>query len=111
MLEQVNGHAFAAGDELRFKRGSVCRGILWPKGSGSDSDPVRMTAYGTGERPEDCCGRRKRPAMKLFNQEFWDIDSLDFWANKFGVFISGDKGVLHHIHLANLLYTMLVARK
>jgi hypothetical protein len=40
----------------------------------------------------------------LFNQEYWNIDSLDLsGANKFGVFISGDKGILHHIHLANLL--------
>jgi hypothetical protein len=51
-LEQVNGHAFAAGDEVRFKRGSICRGMLWPQGSGSDSAPIRMTSYGTGVRPK-----------------------------------------------------------
>jgi len=103
-LEQVNGHTFAAGDELRFKRGSVCRGILWPKGSGSDSAAIRITAYGTGIRPKIVAESGSEQALKLFNQEYWDIDSLDLsGANKFGVFISGDKGVLHHIHLANLL--------
>jgi hypothetical protein len=103
-LEQVNGHIFAAGDELRFKRGSTCHGILWPKGSGSDSAPIRMTAYGVGLRPKIVAESGSDAVLKLFNQEFWDIDSLDFsGANKFGVFISGDKGILHHLHLANLL--------
>jgi hypothetical protein len=103
-LEQVNGHTFAAGDELRFKRGSICHGILWPKGSGSDSAPIRMTAYGTGVRPKIVAESASDAALKLFNQEYWNIDSLDLsGANKFGVFISGDKGILHHIHLANLL--------
>ena len=103
-LEQVNEQTFAAGDELRFKRGSVCRGMLWPKGSGSDSAPIRMTAYGTGVRPKIVADSRTEEVLKLYNQEYWNIDSLDLsGANTFGVFISGDKGVLHHIHLANLL--------
>ena len=103
-LEQVNGHIFAAGDELSFKRGSTCRGILWPKGSGSDSAPIRMTAYGAGLRPKIVAESGSDAALKLFNQEYWNIDSLELsGANKFGVFISGDKGILHHIHLANLV--------
>jgi hypothetical protein len=103
-LEQINGHAFAAGDEVRFKRGSVCHGILWPKGSGSDSAPIRMTAYGTGLRPKIVSNSGNEASLKLFNQEYWNIDSLDFsGANKYGIFVSGDKGILHHIHLANLL--------
>jgi len=102
-LEQVNGHTFAAGDELRFKRGSMCHGILWPKGSGSDSAPIRLTAYGTGARPRIVADSAKEEVLKLFNQEYWNIDSLDLsGASTFGVFISGDKGILHHIHLANL---------
>ena len=63
-----------------------------------------MTAYGTGARPKIVAASGSEQALKLFNQEYWDIDSLDLsGANTFGVFISGDKGVLHHIHLANLL--------
>jgi hypothetical protein len=103
-LEQVNRHAFSAGDELRFKRGSLCHGVLWPKGSGSDSAPIRVTAYGTGVRPKIVADSSSEAALKLFNQEYWNIDSLDLsGANKYGVFVSGDKGILHHIHLANLL--------
>jgi hypothetical protein len=103
-LEQVNRHAFSAGDELRFKRGSLCHGVLWPKGSGSDSAPIRVTAYGTGVRPKIVADSSSEAALKLFNQEYWNIDSLDLsGGNKYGVFISGDKGILHHIHLTNLL--------
>ena len=103
-LEQVNGHTFAAGDEVRFKRGSMCQGTLWPKGSGSESAPIRMTAYGTGVRPKVVASSASDAVLKLFNQEYWNIDSLDLsGANTFGVFISGDKGIRHHIHLANLL--------
>jgi hypothetical protein len=103
-LEQVNAHAFAAGDEVRFNRGSVCHGTLWLKGSGSDSAPIRLSAYGTGVRPKIVADSTLDSVLKLFNQEYWNIDSLDLsGANKFGIFISGDKGVLHHIHLANLL--------
>lgn len=103
-LEQVNGHRFAAGDEVRFKRGSICRGMLWPKGSGSDPAPIRMTAYGTGVRPKIVAESGSDAVLKLFNQEYWNIDSLDLsGANKFGVFVSGDKGILRHIYLANLL--------
>ncbi len=103
-LDQVNGHTYGAGDQLRFKRGSVCHGILWPKGSGSESAPIRMTAYDTGVRPKIVAESGSEAALKLFNQEYWDIDSLDLsGANKFGVFVSGDKGILHHIHLSNLL--------
>ncbi len=103
-LEQVNGHVFAPGDKVSFKRGSVCHGTLWPKGSGTESEPIRSTAYGTGVRPKIVADSKDEEVLKLFNQEFWNIDSLDLaGANTFGVFISGDKGILHHIHLTNLL--------
>ena len=103
-LEQVNTHVFIPGDDVRFKRGSMCRGTLSPQGSGSDSAPIRMTAYGTGKRPKIVAESKNDAVLKLFNQEYWDIDSIELsGANQFGVFVSGDKGVLHHIHLANLL--------
>src|SRR3984957_14467043 len=102
-LQQVNEHVFTAGDEVRFKRGSVCHGMLWPKGSGSDSVPIRITAYGAGVLPKIVAESGTEAVLKLVNQEYWDIDSLDIsGANIYGVLVSGDKGVLHHIHLANL---------
>ena len=103
-LDSVNSHSFNPGDEILFKRGSTCHGTLMPKGSGTEVAPVWMTAYGEGVRPQIVAGSGSEEALRLFNQEYWDIDSLELsGGNTFGVFISGDKGVLHHIHLANLL--------
>ncbi len=102
-IAQVNAHTFTAGDELRLKRGTACHGTLWPKGSGSESAPIRVTAYGMGARPKIVADANGEEALKLFNQEYWKIDSLEIsGGNTYGVFVSGDKGILHHIHLANL---------
>jgi len=55
-------------------------------------------------RPRVIADSGSEEVLKLFNQEYWNIDSLDLaGANTFGVFISGDNGILHHIHLANLV--------
>jgi hypothetical protein len=103
-LEAVNTHTFAPGDVIHLKRGTECRGSLWPKGSGVETAVVRLTAYGDGVRPKVTAGKGDAQAFKLFNQEYWDIDSIDFSGGTlFGVFVSGDMGILHHIHLRNLL--------
>jgi hypothetical protein len=103
-IEAVNAHTFLPGDVIHLKRGTECRGSLWPKGSGSESAMVRLTAYGQGARPKVTAGKGDTQAFKLFNQEYWDVDSIDFSGGTlFGVFVSGDTGILHHIHLRNLV--------
>lgn len=49
----VNSRTFAAGDQILLKRDSICqgKGTLWPKGSGSASNPITLGAYGSGSRP------------------------------------------------------------
>lgn len=102
-LRQVNEHMFFPGDVVRLRRGTSCQGVLWPKGSGSDAAPIRLTAYGTGRRPRIIADSNSEWALKLYNQEYWHVDSLEILGSTtFGVFISGNKGILHHIHLANL---------
>jgi len=86
-----------------FHRGTECHGILAPQGSGSAQAPIRLTAYGEGTRPRIVADAASEESLRLFNQEYWDIDSLDFsGGSTYGVFISGDKGILHHIYLKNL---------
>lgn len=102
-LAAAQAHAFAAGDRIALKRGTVCHGSFAPQGSGSEGKPIRLTAYGSGPRPRIVAGISDRQALSLFNQEFWQIDSLDLsGANKYGIFISGDKSTLHHLYLKNL---------
>ncbi|MGA8632186.1 MAG: right-handed parallel beta-helix repeat-containing protein, partial [Terracidiphilus sp.] len=39
----------------------------------------------------------------LFNQQYWQVDSLDIaGGNTYGIFVTGDKGLLHHLYLKNL---------
>ncbi len=103
-LDEVNSHIFVAGDTIHFKRGTACNGTLWPRGSGSTVLPIHLTAYGSGTRPKIVAALTDRQAFLLDGQEYWDIDSLDIsGGNTYGVFITGEKGVLHHIHLANLV--------
>lgn len=102
-IARLNTAGLHPGDTIRLKRGTVCHGILAPQGSGSEGAPIRLTAYGEGARPKVIADRSAEEALKLFNQQYWDIDSLDISGGRtYGIFISGDNGILHHIHLSNL---------
>jgi Right handed beta helix region len=102
-LADVRTRTFVPGDRIAIKRSAVCHGSLSLLGSGAEGNPIRLTAYGQGPRPRIITAASDRQVLQLFNQEYWQIDSLDLsGAGKYGVFISGDKGVLHHIYLKNL---------
>ncbi len=102
-VDQLNATEFASGDTIYLKRGTVCHGTLAPKGSGQEGAPIHLTAYGEGPRPKIVAEASAEESFRLFNQQYWDIDSLDLAGGRiYGIFISGNKGILHHIHLRNL---------
>lgn len=102
-LAAAEAHPFAASDRIALARGTVCRGSFSPQGSGSEGSPIRLTAYGQGPRPRIAGTAGDRQVLLLFNQEYWQIDSLDLsGASKYGIFVTGDKGMMHHLHLKNL---------
>ncbi|HLY43028.1 MAG TPA: right-handed parallel beta-helix repeat-containing protein [Terracidiphilus sp.] len=102
-LLAAEGYLFQPGDEIELARGTVCRGSFSPQGSGDPQHRIRLTAYGKGRRPRIVAPETARQALLLFNQEFWQVDSLDIsGGNTYGVFVSGDKGKLSQIHLKNL---------
>jgi hypothetical protein len=102
-LSSLQAKIFSPGDVIQLKRGTVCHGTLQPKGSGSAEHPIRLTAYGEGPRPRVIAAASSEEALRLFDQQYWDIDSLDLsGGTTYGVFVSGTKGILHHIHLSNL---------
>ena len=102
-LSLAQAHSFDAGDRIALKRGTVCHGSFSPQGSGTADQHIRLTAYGQGPRPQIVATAKDRQVLRLFNQEQWQIDSLDLsGANTFGIFVSGDHGTLHHIYLENL---------
>jgi hypothetical protein len=102
-LSMAQAHSFVAGDRIALARGTVCHGSFSPQGSGTADHPIRLTAYGQGPRPRIVATAKDRQALRLFNQEYWQVDSLDLsGANTYGIFVSGDHGMMRHIYLKNL---------
>ncbi|MGP8250823.1 MAG: right-handed parallel beta-helix repeat-containing protein [Terracidiphilus sp.] len=102
-LAAAEAHEFAPGDTIAIARATVCNGAFAPRGSGTDGHIIRLTAYGVGPRPKIVAPATARQALLLFNQQYWQVDSLDIsGGNKYGVFVSGDTGTLHHLYLKNL---------
>lgn len=102
-LAKTAAHLLLPGDSLALKRGTVCHGAFAPQGSGAKGEPIRLTAYGEGPRPRIIASSTDRQVLFLSNQEYWQVDSLDLsGANTFGIYVTGDKGTLHHIYLKNL---------
>ena len=95
---------FIPGDHLLLKRRTTCNGSLAPQGSGSMTAPIVIDAYGSGP-PPIIDGGAAEEALKLFNQQYWEINNLEIvGGNKYGVYISGDtpRSSLNHIYLKNL---------
>lgn len=81
----------------------MCRGSFAPVGSGSQEAPIRLTSYGEGARPRIVASSGDRQVVLLSDQEFWQVDSLDLsGANTYGIYVTGNRGILHHICLKNL---------
>ena len=102
-LAAAEAHLFRADDLIALKRGTACHGSFSPQGSGAEGHSIRLTAYAQGSRPRIVASSTDRQALLLSNQQYWQVDSLDFsGANKYGIFVTGDNGTLHHIYLKNL---------
>ncbi|WP_328778089.1 carbohydrate binding domain-containing protein [Streptomyces canus] len=106
-----NGTTFAPGDQLLFKRGTTCSGLLHPLGSGSAAGgSITMSAYGTGALPV-IAGGGGTDAIYLYNQEYWEISDLEVTntgavtgANeRRGVYVVLENyGTGHHYKVSNL---------
>lgn len=103
-LAAVSRQTFQSGDAILFRRGSVCEGMLAPKGSGSAQASIRLDAWGTGPLPQIHAQTGQEAAVKLFNQEYWTIRHLEFsGGDPYGVFISGNRGILHGIEVRDVV--------
>jgi len=111
-LDRVNAFTFQPGDRMLFRNGGLWHGQLWPKGSGSEANPIVIGSYGPGEaRPVIAGEGRAFEAVRLYNQQQWEITGLEVTnhspegrAPRAGVRVLGeDAGVLSHIHLRDLV--------
>ncbi|HYY11337.1 MAG TPA: right-handed parallel beta-helix repeat-containing protein, partial [Kineosporiaceae bacterium] len=103
-LAGPNAKTFAAGDRLLLKRGTICSGRLTPGGSGSSAAANTIDAYGTGARPVIDGGTGNDAAIKLVNQQYWDIQNVETkGGNPWGIYVTGNvSGYLQHIHISNV---------
>jgi 3-hydroxyisobutyrate dehydrogenase-like beta-hydroxyacid dehydrogenase len=75
-IDRVNEVSFQPGDVIHFRRGTTCNGVLAPKGSGTATKPIVLSAYGAGPRPK-IVASGARAAVYLHNVEGWVIQGLD----------------------------------
>jgi Right handed beta helix region len=102
-LTAVNALALQPGDQLLFRRGTVCRGKLSPKGSGSESRPIRISTFGSGARPRIEAAEKDESVVEFRDQQYFEIDSLDVsGASAYGIHITAGHGLLRHIVLRDL---------
>lgn len=100
----VSAHTFQPGDAVLFRRGSVCSGMLAPRGSGSATAPIHLDAWGSGPLPRIEARSGDEAALKLTDQQYWTIEHLEFsGGDPHGVFVTGTTGVLHGIHIRDVL--------
>ncbi len=102
---KVSDTTFLPGDVVLIRRGTRCTGMLWPKGSGTPSAAIRLSAFGGGAPPV-IDGGREEAAIKLFNQQGWEIENLETTGGEpYGIYIGADAGALKHFRIRNTVVT------
>ncbi|MFZ4521288.1 MAG: T9SS type A sorting domain-containing protein [Bacteroidales bacterium] len=109
-LTKVSGTTFSGGDRILFKAGEAWTGKLYPKGSGSNGNPIVIDMYGEGNKPLiDGNGMTGTGVVYLYNQQYWEISNLEITnnassgADRRGVRIEAKNfGTASHIYLRNL---------
>lgn len=109
-LDKVNVTTFAPGSRILLKSGSVWKGQLWPKGSGSSAAPNVVDYYGGGVLPRIDGDGLAEDTVLLKNQEYWEIQNLEITNRgegdrvRRGVHVDADEfGDMHHICLRSLV--------
>jgi len=103
-VRAVSAREFRAGDRILLRRGTECGGTLWPKGSGAAGAPILLDAWGEGRLPVIRAEAGAKAAFELFNQEYWTVQHLELIGGEpHGLYVSGSQGVLHGIHICNVV--------
>mgnify|MGYP000036907052 FL=1 len=111
-FDHLNTATFQPGDLILFKRGVNFIGMFSPSGKGSVKAPIRIDAYGQGERPRIDAAGRKKAALLLRNPSFWEVSGLeitnsdgtdDDQGELFGIYVlaEGEEGTYEHVYISD----------
>lgn len=108
-LDKVNGWTFGPGDRILFKSGGYWSGVLKPRGSGAEGNPIIVDRYGEGGKPIIDGAGTLGGVIVLHNQEYWEWNNLELMndaphpGDRRGVEITASNyGTVHHIHIKNM---------
>ncbi len=110
-ISKLQDITFGAGTIIKLKRGCVWeQQQLFFNGSGADSNPITIEAYGTGDKPALNGGGAVNYVIQLFNQEYIEISNLyisNEGSEKGGILkgisvIADNFGELNHLHFTNI---------
>lgn len=113
-LTMLSGMTLAPGSTIKLKSDSEWnRQQINFKGSGESGNPIRIEAYGTGERPKLNGGGISNGVILLFNQEYIEITGLEITnlgakmdSLRRGIYILADNyGVVNHIEITDMYFT------
>ena len=110
-INRINEKIFHPGDSILFAANGVWLSPLQPQGSGTTGKPIVISSYGNGNLPLFAGkGFTGKGVISLFNQSYWEISNLELtndapiYGDRRGIEIkAANAGVIHHIHLKNLL--------
>ena len=111
-FDLINTIELKPGDAILLKRGVKFTGMLAPKGNGEESAPIRIGAYGEGERPRIDAKGVHQAGVLLRDPSYWEVDGLEVTntngkdedqGNLFGIYVlaSGREGVFRHVSINN----------
>lgn len=105
-LAKANATALKPGDRLCLRAGGTWTGQLQPQGSGSETAPIVIDKYGTGERPKIAAGNADKNAVLLENLAYVELNNLEVTNQKAapgdyrGIAVLGrDAGTLNHVQI------------
>lgn len=91
-VSRLNGETFSAGDNILFKRGCTFSGTFSANGSGTESEPITVSAYGEGADPV-FSSEDPIPLFMVIGVSNWIFENLELTAPQgIGMMIYGMNG-------------------
>ena len=102
--------AFRAGDVILFKRGVRFSGMFSPVGNGAGKAPIRIDAYGNGDRPRIDAKGKHKAGLLLRDPSYWEVSGLEITntdgtdkdqGKLCGIYVpaSGAEGTYEHVYI------------